>query len=96
MIKGIKVIDACNKKSVQMKEEYERLQVELKRIKEAIVNLRNEEVSNVCDFIRSYGDRLSKNEIDNYLCHCQNMLYGNIDGIYLTFTLNEVKEDADI
>ena len=29
--------------------------------------------------------KLSKADIDIYLCHCQNVLFGNLDGVFLTF-----------
>lgn len=57
--------------------EYEK-QIELDKYRVQCVN-------RVLDFVRGKirQGNLEINEIDNYLCHCQNMLNGNIDGIVL-------------
>ena len=92
---GYKVIDLCNDKSKELERRYKALQnrkVELERelhkIELETIKLRKEEVDNVCDYVRSYSRAgiLDAGDIDLYLCHCQNMLNGNIDGTFLTFT----------
>ena len=49
--------------------------------------LRNEEVKNVCEYVRTYTSFgvLNNKDIDIYLCHCENVLNGNLDGLFLTF-----------
>ena len=93
-MEGYKTIDVCNHKAAKLTAEYNSLcgqKAELKRqieeIEKKIVALRKEEVYNVCDYVRTYTRMgvLEANDIDTYLCHCQNMLNGNIDGTFLTF-----------
>lgn len=48
---------------------------------------RIESVSRVLDFVRSEYRQGRVCNLDSILCHCQNKLYGNIDGIELP--LNE-------
>lgn len=95
---GYKVIDVCNSKAEKLRREYEnlqsrkaRLKAELEEIKREELRLRGEEVINVCDYVRTYTGLgvLNSADIDTYLCHCQNTLYGNIDGTFLTFTKEE-------
>jgi hypothetical protein len=90
----MKTIDACNDKAKAMKVRYKELQdrkaelkAELEKIELEELYFREEEVKNVLDYVRTYSKLgvLDSNDIDTYLCHCQNMLKGNIDGIFLTF-----------
>ena len=91
----MKVIDACNERAKEMKLHYDKLckrkkelENEIQKINEEICDLRKREVYNVCDYVRTYtrAGVLSSSDIDTYLCHCQNMLNGNIDGTYLRFS----------
>lgn len=100
---GYKVIDVCNSKAEELKKRYEELQnrksqlkAELKEIEYEELHLRKEEVNNVCDYVRTYSRLgvLDSHDIDCYLCHCQNMLNGNIDGTFLTFN-NECNFDEE-
>ena len=92
-VESFKVIDICNNKADSLKEAYhEEIELLKKEIKEKTelleknkVASRISEVYNVIDYLRSYHKKLSDTEIDTYLCHCQNMLLGNIDGIVLHF-----------
>lgn len=90
----MKTIDACNDKAKAMKVRYKELQdrkvelkAELEKIELEELYFREEEVKNVLDYVRTYSRLgvLDNNDIDTYLCHCQNMLKGNIDGTFLTF-----------
>ena len=96
-----KVIDVCNERAKEMELHYDKLckrkkelENEIEKINEEICDLRKREVDNVCDYVRTYTRLgvLNPNDIDNYLCHCQNMLNGNLDGTYLTFS-KEKKEN---
>lgn len=92
---GYKTIDVCNSNAEKMKERYKKIEAQMneayliiEKSKKEIEGLRREEVQNVLDYVRTYFNSgvLNKNDIDSYLCHCQNTLYGNIDGVFLTFT----------
>lgn len=48
-------------------------------------------VNRVLDFVRQHKGILKNAGIDTYLCHCQNMLNGNIDGTVLH--LEDLKEE---
>ena len=52
---------------------------------------RIDSVNRVLDYLRSRKTLLTPNDIDTYLCHCQNKLNGNLDGLELTldFTSRE-------
>lgn len=50
---------------------------------EKIKDYRIASVDRVLDFMRSNRLRISSREIDTLLCHCQNKLAGNIDGVEL-------------
>lgn len=91
---GRKVIDVCNDKAKELASHYKELQSrkaqlkqELNKIEHEELLMRNEEVKNVCDYVRTYTTLgvLDSKDIDIYLCHCQNVLNGNLDGIFLTF-----------
>lgn len=91
---GQKVIDICNEKAKELERHYKTLQSrkaqlkqELEKIEYEEMCLRNEEVKNVCEYVRTYTSLgvLNNKDIDIYLCHCENVLNGNLDGIFLTF-----------
>lgn len=98
-IKGYTYCEACNLKSEELIKKYtplnekliriyneiKRLEKEREEIKKEVIQLRKEEVNNVLEYVRGYRKVLKPNEIDTYLCHCQNMLNGNIDGVFLSF-----------
>lgn len=50
---------------------------------EKIKDYRIASVDRVLDFARSNRLRINSREIDTLLCHCQNKLAGNIDGVEL-------------
>lgn len=60
--------------------------------KERIKELRKEEASNVIEYVRGRLNRLSASRIDILLCHCQNMLNGNIDNTVLTFSEGDLEK----
>lgn len=98
---GFRVFESCNKyndtlryKYANLKAEEENLRKEiqerearLRDIRREYTDLNEAAVNVVLDYVRSYikTDSLSKNEIDTYLCHCQNKLNGNINGTFLQF-----------
>ena len=93
-VKGLKTIDVCNNRAEQLQIRYHNLETreaqllaELGKIDREKGNLRIEEVNNVCDYLRTYAltGTINKRDIETYLCHCQNMLNGNIDGTFLKF-----------
>lgn len=91
---GLSTIGVCNNRAEKLQIKYNNLKTreaqlltELEKIKEENRSLRIEEVNNVCDYLRtcSRAGTIDKRDIDTYLCHCQNMLSGNIDGTFLKF-----------
>lgn len=106
-IKGNSPEDVANSRSNKLKIDWETIKKareDIKRaedfiieknmqVREQICNLRNEEACNVIAYIRSRFGRLSINRLDVLLCHCKNMLNGNIDGIILDFSEEDL-EDA--
>lgn len=103
----IPVWEVCNKKRDELEKEYELIEEERKSIRlqrEAlnhregmlrtqVKELRKREVNNVLGFVRSYKDYLDNGYIDRILCHCQNTLYGNIDGTFVHFEDPRDKKD---
>ena len=98
---GYKTVNVCNAKALDLMDEYEGLSREieaktreLEELKEKRSKLRMEEVDNVIDYVRTYArlGKIDSHEIDVLLCHCQNMLHGNIDGAFITFKDPEEKE----
>lgn len=96
-----KVVNICNANALNLRDEYERLTKEIeaknRELEELEIRrreLRMEEVGNVIDYVRTYArlGKLNTNEIDCLLCHCQNMMHGNIDGTFITFKDPEEKE----
>lgn len=49
-----------------------------------VYNYRADSVDRVLDFIRSEYRQGRMCDLETLLCHCQNKLYGNIDGTELT------------
>ena len=98
---GYRTVNVCNAKALNLMDEYEELSREieaknreLEELRERRRKLRMEEVDNVIDYVRSYAriGKLDTHEIDGLLCHCQNMMRGNIDGTFITFKDPEEKE----
>ena len=92
-ITGTHVWEACNKEARYLKDRFENvekkgndLQSKLQVLYKELVELRHQEVNNVLNYVRTYAHLLTVDAVDAYLCHCQNMLNGNIDGIVLVFT----------
>ena len=84
----------------QQLEEIERLKQKIKKANSVVIDtsdlLRHEQykyrvesVNRVLDFVRSEYRAKRNVDIEKLLCHCQNKLYGNIDGV----ELNLVKKD---
>lgn len=104
--KGYTQEEVCNSKAEKLKETWTNLinaQKELyeehddivDRInsnKERIKELRKEEAGNVIEYLRGRLNRLSASCIDTLLCHCQNMLNGNIDNTVLTFSEGDLEK----
>jgi len=69
----------------QQKEELEKIQNNIKELQEALVskqlNYRINSVRRVLKHLRDYHTQLNGSDIDIMLCHCQNKLNGNIDGV---------------
>ena len=98
---GYRTVNVCNAKALDLREEYEGLSREieaknreLEELMERRRKLRMKEVDNVIDYVRTYArlGKLDTHEIDVLLCHCQNMMHGNIDGTFVTFEDPEEKE----
>lgn len=62
-----------------------------KEYQQKIVRYRINSVNRVLDFIR-FAKITDERELDNLLCHCQNKLNGNIDGIEIEL----VKKDVEV
>ena len=109
MAKGIFVFESCNNYNDVLRNKYQSLKAEEQQLREEIrqrerrieeikaeyKDLNKAEVNVVLDYVRSYSrtHRLNENDIDTYLCHCQNKLNGNIDSTFLSFSNPaEVKE----
>ena len=104
--KGYTQEKVCNSKAEKLKETWTNLinaQKELYEERDDIVDrinsneerikeLRKEEASNVIEYVRGRLNRLSASRIDILLCHCQNMLNGNIDNTVLTFSEGDLKK----
>ena len=91
-ISGIHVWEGCNREAFKLQERYEDVKRKENEIRQVLVNIEREkaeirklEVNNVLNFVRGYAKILPVEDVDMYLCHCQNMLSGNIDGTVLEF-----------
>ncbi len=61
------------------------LELSQQMLNNATMDYRAAEVDYVLGMVRHMigQDKLSKEQIDEYLCHCQNCLNGNVDGTIL-------------
>lgn len=66
-------------------------EIELKDLEIEKMRYRITSVDRVLDYLRSNATKLTPKDIGTYLCHCQNKLFGNIDGteLELDFTNKE-------
>lgn len=108
-MKGISVFESCNNLNGVLRNKYQSLEAEELKLRDEIrqreirieeiraeyKDLNKAEVNVVLEYVRSYSraHRLNENDIDTYLCHCQNKLNGNINSTFLSFSDPvEVKE----
>lgn len=96
------VFESCNNQNNILRNKYQSLEAEEQQLREEIrqrerrieeikaeyKDLNKAEVNVVLDYVRSYSrtHRLNENDIDIYLCHCQNKLNGNLNSTFLSFT----------
>lgn len=73
-----KEIHDLEEKAKHMRKEYQ----------EEVVRYRIHSVNRVLEFIR-FAKITDERELDNLLCHCQNKLNGNIDGIEINLVAEE-------
>jgi septal ring factor EnvC (AmiA/AmiB activator) len=106
-IKGYTPEEDCNNKGKAIKEDWNKVERELDRLyderneidrmilvqKDLIKELRKEEAENVIQYVRSRSKRLNPQRIDTLLCHCQNMLNGNIDNTVLKFSEDDLEKE---
>jgi hypothetical protein len=106
-IKGYTPEEVCNNKGKAIKEDWNKVERELDRLyeeqneigrmilvqKDLIKELRKKEAENVIQYVRSRLKRLSSQEVDTLLCHCQNMLLGNIDNVVLKFSEDNLEKE---
>lgn len=91
-IKGMHVWEGCNREALKLQNRYAKVKKDeeealkfFSHLEKEKVELRNLEVNNVLNYVRTYASILTLDDVDMYLCHCQNMLSGNIDGTVLEF-----------
>lgn len=84
------VLYECEKEHMRRAEEAKNMR--MRRLEE----YRVESVCRVLDFIRMNTKRIDPRKIDTLLCHCQNKLRGNIDGIELTLDSHFFKEEGKL
>lgn len=106
MARPCTIEESCNMKAAEITEKWNKVQETQKALYEEhdgivdrinsnkmlIEKLRKEEVCNVIDYVRSRLNRLDQHRIDVLLCHCQNMLNGNIDNTVLTFSEGDLEK----
>ena len=101
-MKGISVFESCNNLNNVLRNKYQSLEAEELKLRDEIrqrerrieeiraeyKDLNKAEVNVVLEYVRGYSiaHRLNENDIDTYLCHCQNKLNGNINSIFLSFS----------
>ena len=87
MSKATTLFEFAQSKKAKIKELEEEIALQKKAYELQLQEYRIESVSRVLDFVRSEYRQGRVCNLDSVLCHCQNKLYGNIDGIELP--LNE-------
>jgi len=106
-IKGYTPEEDCNNKAKRIKEKWDKVEKELHRLyeeqseigrmilvqKDLIKELRKEEADNVIQYVRFRIKRLNPRRIDTLLCHCQNMLLGNIGNVVLKFSEDDLEKE---
>lgn len=101
-MKGISVFESCNNLNNVLRNKYQSLEAEELKLRDEIrqrerrieeiraeyKDLNEAEVNVVLEYVRGYSrtHRLNENDIDTYLCHCQNKLNGNINSTFLSFS----------
>lgn len=101
-MKGISVFESCNNLNNVLRNKYQSLEAEELKLRDEIrqrerrieeiraeyKDLNKAEVNVVLEYVRGYSraHRLNENDIDTYLCHCQNKLNGNINSTFLSFS----------
>lgn len=102
MTRSIPVFESCNNINDMLRSKYQSLEAEeqqlreeirqrenrIKEIKAEYKDLNKAEVNVVLEYVRGYGNThlLNENDMDTYLCHCQDKLNGNINSTFLSFT----------
>ena len=81
----------CKDMLAEIRDLEERAKEMRKEYQQKIVRYRINSVNRVLDFIR-FAKITDERELDNLLCHCQNKLNGNIDGIEIEL----VKKDVEV
>lgn len=106
-IKGYTPEEDCNSKGKAIKEDWNKVERELDRLyeeqseigrmilvqKDLIKELRKKEAENVIQYVRYRLKKLSFQKVDVLLCHCQNMLNGNIDNTVLKFSEDDLEKE---
>lgn len=87
MSKATTLYEFAQSKKAKIKALEEEIALQKNGYEMQLQEYRVESVSRVLDFIRSEYRNGRICNLDSLLCHCQNKLYGNIDGIELS--LNE-------
>lgn len=101
-MKGIPIFESCNNLNNVLRNKYQSLEAEELKLRDEIrqrerrieeiraeyKDLNKAEVNVVLEYVRGYSrtHRLNENDIDTYLCHCQNKLNGNINSTFLSFS----------
>lgn len=80
--------DFCKGKLAEIKRHESEIETIRKVYRELIIKYRIKSVDRVLAYIRMKGI-IDKKELDLLLCHCQNKLGGNIDGIELDLHYEE-------
>ena len=78
----------CQDKWKEIRDLEERANEMRKEYQQEVVAYRIHSVNRVLEFIR-FAKITDERELDNLLCHCQNKLNGNIDGIEIELVKEE-------
>lgn len=87
----------------QLLDEWKEIEKKERKLKEDVEDLQKRkekfrlaEVDYVLENVRAFAreDKINKRYIDMYLCHCQNMISGNIDGTVLSFNEKIVESEG--